>query len=133
MLVSRSPTHTLLQDLMRIDSRAQVDRRFTGASWLFNWLDADGSVVRQVQPSKPAGPYLIGSYPDWWKLSDTDSWSEPRCVGCVMGVVAWGTGPANNRVAACMAAVLHGTAEHGAPGSQAATAITHRSCMICSV
>eukprot|EP00775_Hariotina_reticulata_P009208 gene9208-9375_t len=56
----------------------RVDRAYTGASWTFNWLDQDGSVVRHVQPSKPAGPYIIGSYPSWWQLSTTDSWNEPK-------------------------------------------------------
>lgn len=44
-------------------------------------MDADGSVVRHVAPSKPVGPYLITSYPDWWKLDDTNSWQEPRFGG----------------------------------------------------
>jgi hypothetical protein len=44
-------------------------------------LDADGSVVRHVAPSKPAGPYLITAAPDWWKLSDTASWKEPLFGG----------------------------------------------------
>jgi len=57
----------------------QVDKKYTGASFLFNWLDQDGSVVKHVQPNKPSGPYLITSHPAWWKLSDTDSWTEPRC------------------------------------------------------
>jgi hypothetical protein len=41
-------------------------------------LDQDGSVVRHVQPSKPPGPYLIGSYPDWWQLDTAGSWNEPK-------------------------------------------------------
>lgn len=56
----------------------RVDVKYTGSSWLFNWLDQDGSVVRYVQPSKPVGAYLIGSQPDWWKLDDVQSWKEPR-------------------------------------------------------
>lgn len=55
----------------------RVDQTYRSASWLFNWLDQDGSVVRQVQPAKPLGAYLIGSQPDWWKL-DASSWQEPR-------------------------------------------------------
>ena len=35
-------------------------------------------MVRYVAPSKPAGPYLITSYPDWWRLDDAASWKEPR-------------------------------------------------------
>ena len=30
---------------------------------MFNWEDQDGSVVRQIAPTKPAGSYLIASYP----------------------------------------------------------------------
>ena len=59
----------------------RVDQTYRGASWLFNWLDQDGSVVRQVAPSKPAGPYLITAAPDWWKLDDANSWQEPRFGG----------------------------------------------------
>jgi hypothetical protein len=60
-------------------------------------LDQDGSVVRQVAPSKPAGPYLITSYPDWWQLDAVNSWKEPkfgesRCVeGSLCGVCAAGS------------------------------------------
>jgi hypothetical protein len=35
-------------------------------------------VIRYVAPSKPPGPYLITSYPDWWVLDDATSWLEPR-------------------------------------------------------
>jgi hypothetical protein len=44
-------------------------------------------VVRHVQPAKPAGPYLIGSYPKWWQLNALSSWQEPKFAGFA------GTGP----------------------------------------
>ncbi|WIA35607.1 hypothetical protein OEZ86_004028 [Tetradesmus obliquus] len=56
----------------------RVDETYRGSSWLFNWLDADGSMVRAAQPSKPPGPYLIASQPDWWRLDEAASWREPR-------------------------------------------------------
>jgi len=59
---------------------SQVDYNFAGASWFFNIFDMDGSIVRHAQPSKPAGPYWIGSYPDWWNLGP-DSWKEPMFKG----------------------------------------------------
>ena len=52
--------------------------------------DADGSIVRQVRPDKPAGPYLIGSFPDWWRLHDTDCWWEVSASGAtkLLGALA---------------------------------------------
>lgn len=50
-------------------------------SLLCSRLDQDGSVVRHVAPSKPAGPYLITAAPDWWQLDDATSWKEPRFGG----------------------------------------------------
>ena len=43
--------------------------------------DVDGSIVRQVRPDKPAGPYLIGSFPDWWRLDNAECWWEVRAPG----------------------------------------------------
>jgi hypothetical protein len=40
--------------------------------------DLDGSVIRHLQPTRPAGPYLISSYPDWWRLDNAASYREPR-------------------------------------------------------
>ena len=44
-------------------------------------MDQDGSVVRHIAPTKPVGPYLITSYPDWWRLDDVSSWKEPLFGG----------------------------------------------------
>lgn len=52
---------------------------------LHTTTDADGSLVRSVNPAKPAGAYLIGSYIPWWNLYD-GCWVEvgaralPRCL-----------------------------------------------------
>lgn len=62
------------------NSLFRVDRQATGASWQFNWLDADGSVVRVADASKPAGSYLIGSYVPWWNFHP-GCWNEPRLSG----------------------------------------------------
>ena len=40
--------------------------------------DLDGSFIRHLQPTRAAGPYLISSYPDWWRLDNVASWREPR-------------------------------------------------------
>lgn len=67
-------------------------------SFCFCRLDLDGSVVRQVAPSKPPGPYLITSRPDWWKLDAVNSWQEPR-FGGEQGPVWVNPMPANEMVA----------------------------------
>jgi len=67
------------------NSLFRVDRTDTGSAWQFNWEDNDGSVVRLVNPSKPAGRYLIGSYIPWWNLDDT-CWLEVSWGG---GLACW--------------------------------------------
>ncbi|KIY94802.1 hypothetical protein MNEG_13159 [Monoraphidium neglectum] len=62
------------------NSYFRVDRQHTGASWQFNWEDNDGSVVRSVDPSRPAGRYLIGSWVDWWNV-DANCWRENLLSG----------------------------------------------------
>lgn len=57
--------------LFRLDSTAR------GGSWYFNWLDQDGSLVRLINASRPARPYLIGSSLPWWRLDSGASWQEP--------------------------------------------------------
>lgn len=76
----------------------RVDLVDSGASRTFNWLDFDGSVVRQVAPNKPAGPYLITSRPDWWRLDNSQSWLEPR-FGGEYGAVWVSPMPANEVIA----------------------------------
>eukprot|EP00775_Hariotina_reticulata_P007671 gene7671-7873_t len=53
----------------------QVEPLHMGSNLYFTMFDMDGSVVRAARPDKPAGPYLIGSYPKWWSLGP-DSWQE---------------------------------------------------------
>ena len=76
----------------------RVDLVDSGSSRMFNWLDSDGSVVRQVAPEKPAGPYLITSRPEWWQLDSNNSWLEPR-FGGEYGAVWVSPMPANDVVA----------------------------------
>ena len=63
-----------------VNSVFRVDRTDTGSAWQFNWLDADGSVVRAVDPSREARAYLVGSYVPWWNLY-AGCWAEPRLSG----------------------------------------------------
>ena len=44
--------------------------------------DADGSVVRIANASKPAGPYLIASKQSWWNLNPATCWQEVRARVC---------------------------------------------------
>jgi len=67
----------------------QVDYKHAGASWFFNIFDTDGSIVRHAQPSKPAGPYWINSYPDFWKLG-ASSWKEPLFKGALLIALLFG-------------------------------------------
>jgi hypothetical protein len=58
----------------------QVEQDRTSSNWGFTILDTDGSIVRTARPDKPAGTYLIASYPSWWNLGP-DSWQEPSFNG----------------------------------------------------
>jgi hypothetical protein len=59
-------------------SDLQLDLTSTYAC-IITCTDNDGSLVRLVNPTKPAGRYLIGSYVDWWNW-DAGCWLEVRGV-----------------------------------------------------